>query len=317
MAYGTKRQSTAKPRKMITVTYPKDGPVEELRGLECEVPADVIDKRGWIERKYQQELEAELSQQAARDKQAAADAEAKDSLSPEVAALKQQVGDLQEVIAGLNTSEAIQISTNASESVKTMLQVYNELKVLKDSVEADRQAAQELRDETAQIKEDTAAQIEQQKKINRNFAAMMNENQRAANEQTKLAQELADQQLKRVTELRDHLDNGNGMIDDARRFREENGALFAEMAADTVNAQLTSNESDLVAFANLVLHAAGIDREKWNDTMAQLRTDPTSLRYNLTRDGIREAAAEFNVAAATRTEEELVAMHEADQAVTG
>lgn len=88
----------AQPTTMITVTYPQDGPVVELRGQSFTIPISIVNKRDFIESAWREEVARTAAdmEAAQRDQQVLSDRIARQREID-----RQHLADLEQTVAML------------------------------------------------------------------------------------------------------------------------------------------------------------------------------------------------------------------------
>ena len=285
----------AKPTKMITVTYPQDGPVEELRGESFTIPNSIVNKRDYIESAWREEsarkaaeMEAEqrdqqvladrVKQQKANDQQRLADLETTVvMLLDENKALKAQIDGM------APPADMEKLSEINAQTTLAMGRTYDAgLEVARQQERTEELLAtdSEHRNQWADLKEQTLA-------VSRNQLTFWNEAQAAAGQQIQLRDEQIAKEQEHSKGLSEQIGQNWQLVEAASKLNEasiEQQEQRLQRAIDETRETLTD---EFVAMMNLALGALGIDQAVLDMHANQIDMQPTQA-LRLTRRQISQ-----------------------------
>ena len=269
------------PDRQIKVFYPRDGEIEELRGRQFTVPQSVADKRSFIESAYREELARQVAaeERNAREQKVLTDRIEQqrqlgeklpsrvDALEAENAALREEIDDLKEALAGLDEARLLEVNQRTAE---LMARSYD----MGEKVLSQTEATKQLQDTNTEAIERWSELRQQTLAVESNRLEFWNLAQKSAGEQIQLRDDQIRQEQEHSRALSEQINENWELVDAARKLDEasvEKQQQAFNAAVDETRKQLTD---DFVNLLNLGLTALGLTEGDLNMASQNVEMNP-------------------------------------------
>ena len=274
--------------KFMTVTYPRDGEIEELRGTQHSVPSDVADKRGYIESIYHENVAAKLAEleREAREKQLLQDriAVQKEQANKDsrISKVEGRLEQLEEVIATPDVAMLVQASSDAVKAVAAVHQVGEQLRQQAESLELNKEQADAL---IATVNELQARVNDFNEQVGNRIASyqeLLNMAQQNAGEQIREYEARYVEAEERATIALSQINSNAQTVRDAVEIVEQTKEQAVAIARQEVEKQTEAMTDEFLAFISLAMQTLGITEQDLDSAANAADIEPTKM-LKLTR----------------------------------
>lgn len=300
----------AKPQRQQEVrttvgTYPSDGPIVEMRGVQMAIPNSVRDKRGWMESQWREEQArvAAEAERKARESKVLADRIAKqkeaESIEGQLIPLRSQVMAVQERLTGIESqlqqpdaAQVVEINANTTANMARTMDAAEKTRELLDQVEALQVTVGGLADQVATLQAQTL-------QVNQNRLDFINEGTAAMGEQIRQRDERIRAEQEHATELSNEISRNYQVVLAASDVQQ----ATVEAARAEVNEVTTQLTDDFVEMINLMMTSLGLTQGVLQQNLNTVDIQPTN-GVRLTRTQIAQFAEVYRKATKALNEAE-------------
>ena len=278
-------------------TYPSDGPVVEMRGLQMAIPNTVKNKRAWMESQWREEkarLTADKEKQA-REQQVLDDRIAtqkqRESIDGQLNPIREQLVGLQEQLIGIearlakpDAAQVVEINANTTANMARTMDATEKTRELLEQVEALQTTVGGLRDEVEVLQAQTL-------QVNKNRLEFANESVAAQGEMIRQRDEQIRAEQEHAVALGTEINNNYQVVMAAKDVQKST----VEAARAEVNQVVTEMTDDFVGMVNLMLTSLGLTQGTLEANLNMVDVQPTT-GVKLTREQIGKFAEVYRKA---------------------